>query len=171
MPVTEARPVSERIADAILQRLLLLTAGYSDQFVASGVERPLRNDAGTPAHLRIVLTQDSPERIEDLDCPGNPPANCYATRYNIRCYVMPSENDTTPVEEYCNLMAGEVVRVVCDDDMIDDGTQWHTMGGMAVNAEWQAHENIDADGSYDGVNVPLHVTYRVSETNPFEVRA
>jgi hypothetical protein len=63
------------------------------------------------------------------------------------------------------------VRVVCDEAMIEDSTQWHTMGNLAVNAEWQTHENIDSDGSYDGVNIPLLVTYRVSENNPFEVRA
>jgi len=171
MPVTEARPVSERIADAILQRLRLLTAGYSDQFLASGAERPLRNDAGTPDHLRIVLTQQSPDRLEELDCPGNPPALAYTVVFNIRCYVMPSENDPTPVEEYVNVMAAEVVRVICDEDMIEDATQWHTMGDLSINAEWQSHENIDSDGSYDGVNIPLLVTYRVTEGNPFEVRA
>lgn len=171
MPVTEARPISERIANELVERLSLLTANYSDQFIASSVGRPLRNDAGTPEHLRIVVTQNSPERNEELDCPGNPPALAYSTTFNIRCYIMPSELDTTPVEDYCNLIAAEVVRVVCDEDMLDDDTQWHTMGGIAVNSEWQAHENIDSDGSYDGVNVPLLVTYRVSENNPFEVRA
>lgn len=171
MPVTEARPISERIASALFDRLRLLSAGYSDQLAFTNVVRPLRNEVATPQHLQIVLTQDAPQINAELSCPGNPPATCYELLFHINCRVMPSENDTTPVDEYINTMAAEVVRVVCDETMIEDSSQWHTFGDIAVNAEWQAHENIDGDGSYDGVDVPILVTYRVSENNPFEVRA
>ena len=169
MPVTESRPVSERIAKQLFERLQLLAAGYSDQFTASSVVRPLCNETETPKHLQIVLTQGSPAINEELMCPGNPPALCYQILFNIRCRVMLSEADTTPVDEIVNTMAAEVVRVVCDDSYLS--YQWHTMENLAVNSEWQPHENIDSDGSFDGVNVPLLVTYRVSENNPFEVRA
>ena len=169
MPVTEARPVSERIAQQLFDRLRLLSAGYSDQFRAASVVRPLRNEIETPEHLQIVLTQGSPEINEELMCPGNPPAQCYEGMFNIRCRVMLSETDTTPVDEIINTMAAEVVRVVCDDSYLS--YSWHTMEDLAFNSQWQPHENIDSDGSYDGVNVPLLVSYRVSETNPFEVRA
>jgi hypothetical protein len=169
MPVTEVRPVVERIASELFDRLSLLAAGYSDYFIASEVIRPTRLDVGTPKNLQIVLTQGSPEVDEELGCPGNPPATAYRIVFNIRCRVMPSERDTTPVDEYINVMAAEVVRVVCDETELT--YPWHTMENLAVNAEWQPHENIDSDGSYDGVNVPLLITYRVSENNPFEVRA
>lgn len=169
MPVTESRPISERIASELLGRLSLLAAGYSDHVPVSEVVRPLRNEIETPTHLQIVLTQDSPERVPELDCPGNPPASAYQIKFNCRCRVMPSERDTTAVDELINAMAAEVVRVVCDESYLE--YQWHTMENLAIDSEWQSHENIDSDGSYDGVNVPLLVTYRVSENNPYTVRA
>lgn len=171
MSVTAARPVSERIAAELYSRLRLLTAGYSDHLLISEVVRPTRNGNWTPKHLQIVLTQSSPERNEESDCPGNPPADAFDTTFNIRCHVMPSERDPTPVDEYINAMAAEVQRVVCDESMLEDESEWHTFGELSFNATWLTHENIDSDGSFDGVNIPLMVSYRVSENNPFEVRA
>ena len=169
MSVTIARPISERIAVAVFERLQLLLAGYSKHFTASEVVRPLRNGGFTPQHLQIVMTQSAPELVQELMCPGNPPALAYQTQFNIRCHVMPSERDPTPVDEFVNVMAAEVQRVVTDDSYLT--YLWHTMDNLAINSEWQTHENIESDGSFDGVNVPLLVTYRVSENDPFEVRA
>lgn len=164
MSVTSVRPVVERIAQAIYERLRLLTAQYSVFSPVPEVVRPTRLDACTPKNMQVILTQDAPQRNEELDCPGNPPAIAYDVLFNIRCHIMPSEKDPTPVEEYINVLAADVVRVVCD------ATDWHTFGGLAINANWQSQENTDADGSFDGVNVPLLVTYRTDETNPFTVR-
>lgn len=171
MSVVQAKPIVERIADELYQRLRLLTAGYSDQFIASDVIRPRRNDTGTPEHQQIVLTQSALSINSELMCPGNPAAIAYVVTFNIHCRVMPSERDTTFVEEMINTMAAEVVRVVCDESILDDALQWHTFGNLAIDAEWLPHENVDTDGSYDGVIVPLAVTFRVSEKNPFTVRA
>ena len=169
MSVTEARPVSERIASQLYSRLRLLAAGYSDQVLVPSVKRTDHADDGTPEHLQIVLTQGSPQRNEELDCPGNPPANAYDIQFNIRVRVMLSESDPTPEDEIVNTIAAEVVRVVCDDSYLS--YPWHTFENLAVNAVWQSHENVDGDELFDGVNIPLLVTYRVSETNPYEVRA
>jgi len=118
----------------------------------------------TPKHLQIVLTQGPPQRVPELDYPGNPPANCYSITFNIRCHVMPSEKDPTPVDTIINAMAGDVVKVVCEP------TNWHTFGSLAIDAEWESHENIDGDGSFDGMNLPLTVYYRTDESNPYNKR-
>lgn len=164
MSVVAVRPILEQIADAVFQRLRLLAAGYSVYTAVSEVIRPTRQGGFTPKHLQIVLTQNAPERNDDLSCQGNPPSVAWDVQFNIRCHVMPSEKDPTPVDEYTNTMAADVVRV------ITDATDWHTFGYKAINARFETPENIDSDGSFDGVNVPLVVTYRVAENNPYTQR-
>lgn len=119
----------------------------------------------TPRHLQIVLTQADPEDIPELFCPGNPPAIAYLQRFNIRCHIMPSEKDPTPFDEYVNTMTADVVKAVTYT-----GSDWFTFGGLAIDAKWETRENIDADGGVDGVNIPLAITYRTSETDPYAVR-
>jgi len=36
---------------------------------------------------------------------------------------------------------------------------------------WGSHEIVNGEGGFEGINVPLQVMYRVTEGNPFEVRA
>lgn len=166
MPVTAVRPVVERIAMVIFDRLQLLAAGYSEFLTVVEVVRPTRMGGYTPKHLQLVLSQDDPEELPGLSRPGNPPAVANRVRFNVHCHVMPSEKDPTPVDEYINAIAGDVIKVVTDP-----ASSWHTMDGLAFNARIGATESIGADGGVDGVNVPVEVDYRVTESNPFEVRS
>ena len=169
MPVTEVRPVNERIIKEVVERLQLLTAGYSDYFRSPYVKREVFHNTETPKPYGIIVTQGSDERVAELDCPGNPPALAYRMPINIRCRIMPSETDSTPVDEYINVIAAEVQRVVCDQTELD--FRWHTFEDLAIDAEWATVEMISGEGGFEGINVPLLVTYRVTEGNPFEVRA
>lgn len=154
----------------LFDRLQFLAAQYSLYTPVSEVIRPTRMGGFTPKHLQIVLTQNAPERNEELDCPGNPPATAYQLLFNIRCHVMPSEKDITVVDEIINTFAADVVMVVCDEAVHEQGP-WHTMNDLAVSSEWQSLESIDSDGSFTGISVPLLVTYRTDENNPYNVRA
>lgn len=173
MPLN-TRPVIERIAEALLYRLRLLTAGYSVFTPVREVIRPTRLGGYTPRHLQIVVTQLAPERMPEYDLPGDPPALAWMVQFNIRCHVLPSEKDTTEVDEITNTMAADVVKVVCDEtaelpEFV--GFAWHTFRNLTIWAEWQSMEAIDSDGSFDGINIPLAVTYRTDETNPYIARA
>lgn len=165
MPVTESLPVISRIGQELFDRLKRLEADYSDFLSISEVVRPLRLGQYTPKHLQIVLTKGDAERVPELDCFGNPPAIAWRQRFDIRCHVMPSERDDTPLDTYNELMQASVVKTVCD------ASQWHTFGGVAVNAEWDQAELIDSDGGPAGINVPILITYRTDEGNPFNARA
>lgn len=166
MSVVAARPVVERIADALFGRLQLLAAGYSPMSAISEVIRVTQRGGYTPKHMQIVMTQADPEEVPELNHEGNPPAQAWMQTFNIRCHVNLSEKDPTPVDTIINTMAADVQKVVTDS-----GSQWHNFGGLSIDSQWLSHENIDAEGGIDGVNVPLAVTYRVSEGNPYEVRA
>ncbi len=157
-------PVVERIADELFARLQRLAAGYSAVFIASEVIRPKRVDGYTPKDRQIVLTLGQEERINELDCPGNPPAVAYRQTFNVRCHVCPSEKDPTPIDRYVSLMAASVMQV------IGEPNRWHTFGELSMNAEWLPREDIFGEGGTDGCNMQIAVTYRVDETNPFNVR-
>lgn len=166
MPVTSARPVIERIAQELYDRLNLLSAGWSVHAAVSEVIRPNRLGSNwSPRHLQIVLKNGESVRFPDLDCPGNPPAIARQQTFHIVCNIMPSEKDPTPIDEYVETMHGDVVRVICDPDL------WYSFGGLAIDAEFGDPVYDSADGGMTSMDIPLLVTYRVSETDPWEVRA
>lgn len=167
--VADVRPVSERIANVLFERLQILSAQFSVFTPVSEVIRPTRMGGYTPKHLQIVLTQSAPEIDEELGCPGNPPATAYRMTFNIRCHVMPSEKDTTVIDEITNTFAADVVRAVTSDDFY--GPTWYTMDDLAFDSMFGTHEPIDLDGSFGGVNLPLVVSFRTDENNPYNVRA
>lgn len=158
MPVDESDPVVERIATVLLERL-------EDSSDFSEVIRPTRLGGFTPKHLQVVMTQDDPDEVPELALPGNPPAIAFAQRFNIRCHIMPSEKDPVSIDDYVNTMTADVVKAVCVD------SSWYTFGDRALDATWESRENIDGDGGIDGINVPLTVTYRTSELDPYQLRA
>jgi hypothetical protein len=142
-----------------------LTSGYSPYFRIVEVIQPKRQGDYSPRHNQIVLTYGGIDRVEALDFPGNPPAVAYNQTYNIRCHVIPSEKDPTPINEMLDTYAAEVMRVVCDA-----GSQWYSFGSLAIDANFQPTETYSAENGLSGINVPLVVTFRHSENNPFEAR-
>lgn len=170
MSVVAARPILEQIAQELYARVRVLSSGYSNATYAPEVIRPVARDAYTPRHLQIVITQQPPQANPALSCPGNPPSQAWDIQFDIRCHVNPSERDTTPVDEYVNTMAADVIKAVCDEDYHEMEYPWHTFENLALNAQWQTPETIDASGGFDGINVPLLVTYRTDEDNPYNRR-
>lgn len=166
MPVTITRPVDERIASEIESRLQLLTAGWSEMVAVTEVVRVTVRGNYTPKDRQIVLAVGEHVRVPELDCPGNPPAEARQITFHIHCNSSPSEKDPTPQDEYNSVLAAEVRRAICQP-----GNYWHTIGGLAIDAQFLDAQTMEGDGSFGGVTVPLAVTYRISENNPYEVRA
>lgn len=161
MPLT----VADEIAAVLIERLEEMVLGdYATEVVE--VVRPARLGNYTPQDGQIVVTQANPERLTELDCPGNPPALCWSQVFNIRCHLMPSETDETAIDLLCNQFAADVIKAVCIP-----ANGWHTFGNYAIDAQFQAIENIETGEGMDGVNVPLMVMYRVAENDPYTVRA
>lgn len=166
MPVTATRPVVERIAVELYERLRLLTAGWSPYTAVIEVIRPTRlGGEWTPKHLQIVLKNGESVRVPELDCTGNPPAIARQQLFQVNCHFMPSEKDPTPIDEYVETMHGDVIRVVCEPDL------WYTFGGLSIDAEFGDPSFASGDGGVAEMSIPILVTYRVSEDDPWEVRA
>jgi hypothetical protein len=161
-----AFPIVEQIADVIITRLTALKDDELAEVAVSEIIRPKRLDSYTPKDNQIVVTQGANERVPEMDHPGNPPAVGRSQRFNIRCHVMPSELDPAAVDEYCNVFAAEVMQAITTPQ-----NTWHNFGSLAIDGIFDTLEEIDGDGGIDGINVPLIVMYRTSETDPYTARA
>jgi hypothetical protein len=166
MSVTFQTPVVSRISDEIFARLQSLVSGSAGAYSFANVVRPTKLATYTPQHGLIVLTRGEVSRVTELDCPGNPPAVAFQQTFSIRVHIAPSEKDTTPVEVYEDVMEAEIHKAI-----VNDAATWHTFGDLAINADLGAQQTVVSDGGYDGIAVPLTVTFRVTEGDPYTVRA
>ena len=166
MSVTFQTPVVSRISDEIFARLQALVSGSAGAYSFANVVRPTKLATYTPQHGLIVLTRGEVSRVTELDCPGNPPAVAFQQTFSIRVHIAPSEKDTTPVEVYEDVMEAEIHKAI-----VNDAATWHTFGQLAINADLGAQQTVVSDGGYDGIAVPLAVTFRVTEGDPYTVRA
>jgi hypothetical protein len=151
-------PVDEAIAQAVFERLELVP------FVTA-VRQTRQLDEWTPEDNQLLLSKQHPVRVPDLDHAGNPPAIAWDVELRIHIHVLASEHDQTPTDALlANLMA-ETVRTLTSP------AHWHNWGDLAINSRFESTETVSSDGGFDAMVLPLVVTYRVSETNPYEVRA
>lgn len=165
MSLTLQAPVVTRISDEIVERLQVLIAGDDIAYQFKDVIRPTRLAQYAPEHGLIVLTRGEVARQPEVDCPGNPPAIGYKQTFLIRVHVAPSELDETPLETIEDVMEAAIHNAIRND------ADWHTFGGIAIHADLGAQMTMTADGGYNGFAVPLDVTYRISEGDPYTARA
>jgi hypothetical protein len=165
MPVTSQLPVISLISNEIFARLQTLISGSVGAYSFADVVRPTKIATYTPRNGLIVLTRGEIVRVNELDCVGNPPAIAWMQTFLIRVHIAPSENDATALELFEDIAESEIHRAICDYE------NWHTFDDNAINADFGPQQTTTADGSYNGIAVPLMVTYRVSEGDPYTVRA
>jgi len=160
------RPVSERIALVLFDRLQELAAQLNPNTVVSEVIRPTRMGDFTPKHNQIVMVQDDPVIDPVSSHPGNPPAIAWLQRFKVHCHVMPSEQDPTTLDELLNTFVADVIKTVTVPQ-----AGWHNMDGLAINTTIEGFERIPPDGSFAGMTIVFAVLYRTDETSPYVVRA
>jgi len=159
-------PVVERIARELLRRLESLIDSSTHNTQVVEVIRPKRIETYSPRNKQIVLTEQDHVRVADLHCPGNPPAIARQITFNIRCHIINDEKSCEPIDTLVHMFAADVESVVVGSD-----PNWYTFDGNAMHSLFGDEEFITGDGAIDGVNVPITVTYRHSEGNPYEARS
>lgn len=160
MPLT----ILENIAVELERRLNLMVGNTDYGTNVFEVIRPTRLDGFTPRNRQIVMTQGEEEISEELSCPGNPAAIARIQRFNIRCHIMTDELARDAIDTNINSFAADVVLAVTDDY-----ATWHTFDNNAIDAAWGNRELVAADGGIDGMNLPLFVTYRTDENDPYTI--
>lgn len=168
-----ALPIVEKIAAEIVTRLETITTDNGFEFDVESVTRPRRlNRDFTPRNLSIVVTLPREESAEESDYPGNPPASAWNAIFEIYGYVRESDDATTSPAITEHQLGAAIRKAITED------SQWHTLGDNAINARFTALEYISQGGSlpftaveFNGVMVTLEVLYRVSELDPYALRA
>jgi hypothetical protein len=158
--------VLESIALELERRLNLLVNQSTYNTNVCEVLRPRRLDDFTSKDLQIVLTKGDEEIVDELSCPGNPPSIAKRVTFNIRCTVATDEHDLTSVDTIVDMFVADVEKVVAGLD-----NNWFNFDSNAINAQFLAPIPYSADGGIDGMTLPIAITYRHSEGDPYEVRA
>lgn len=161
-------PIVEKIAVELKRRLDLLADVSNTTYntKANEVIRPNRLESYTPKDMQIVLSTESIETVPELMYPGNPPAVAKRITFNIHCNVLNDESINEPIDTIVHMFAADVEQVVTSDS-----STWHTFDSNAVDAEFQTPIPHSAAGGFDGVTVPIAITYRTDENDPYQVRA
>lgn len=159
-------PIPERISQEIAERLEGIKIANSFDFDVADVIRPDRLARNfTPKNLRILLVQGSENRLPELDHEGNPPAIAWQVEYRIVIFIRDQDRSETAHAISENRAAANIRKA------ITNASDWYTFRDIALLAEFGSTDPfISGEGDHQGVSIPLTVTYRASETEPFEVR-
>ena len=115
---------------------------------------------------QVVLAFSDLERVPELSQPGNPPATAWVQRFNVHCHIVQSETATESADELISTMAADAIIAMATSS---DVHPWQTFGGLAIDAQFEAQENLESE-NFDGVNVPIAITFRTDEDNPYTAR-
>jgi hypothetical protein len=161
-----ANSVPELIAIELISRLESITTanGYDMTARVYRVNRDAAN-GWSPKNYDIVVVEGDEARNTEIDCPGNPPAVGYDFPISIQAYIRQSDRSTVPEQRLAKNFVANIRKAVATP------SAWHTFGGNAINSDIGTASFFRSDdGSHSGMTMELMVMYRVSETNPFQVR-
>jgi hypothetical protein len=169
--MTTTETVIERIAVEIVNRLSEITLDNGYTFNAVNV---IRNDRlgtyATPEHHLMEVVQDDSTRVEELDCPGNPPALAFETMFHIHCYVRESDTLATEVASSTNEALGQMVKAITHPSV--SPSTWYTFGGNAVECSIETLKRFrSSDGTHAGGTLEIKTIHRQSEIDAYAGRA
>jgi hypothetical protein len=153
----------------------MITVANGYPFDVTEVIRPNRDgDTFRYTHQSIRIDQGTAERVEDMDCPGNPPALCWSQPFEVRCFTRNSNRTEDPQDPEADMPhatnTNEMVAAAME--AMTDVSQWYTMNNISFDTRFGSIEPFAADnGEYNGHSITVTCLYRVSENNPYAVRA
>lgn len=159
--------VPEQIAVELVSRLEAITTDNGYAFSVSGVDRVNRTAKGwTPRNLGVAVEMGAENRAPEIDHEGNPAALGYVQEYLIHAFVRHSDRGTDVDNTTENALVAAIKKAVAGT------TTWHTFDDVSIDADWGSKRPyVSPEGEHAGQTLSLLVMYRISETDPFEVRA
>lgn len=154
-------PLTLPIDEAIFQDVVTRLEGVPG---ATVVEYRREPGHWTPQDMQICVVKRNPERAPELDYPGNPCAVAWRMTVNIRMHIMQSETDSTPASTPISEFVASVLETVTTP------SNWWQWDAKAVLTDMGTIEFTRPVGSFDSAMLPLVITYRHSENDPFTVR-
>lgn len=153
-------PLTVPADEAITQEIATLLADVDNATVVRFRRDP---DHWTPENRQICIVKKPLERVSELDYPGNPPAQAWRLPLNLKLHIQQSERDTDDGDELISVFIADVKQQLMAAD------NWWQWEAKAVNTEIGNIE-LAATGTFDVATIPLTITYRISEGDPYEVR-
>lgn len=157
-------PIIEQLASALVTRVQGVTTDNGFNYTLSEVVRPSRQGFN-PRHLLAVVMQEDPEELVQEQ--GNPPIVQFDYTFSVAVFIVPSDDDTTSLDTYANVLWADVVKRVADDF---DSTTAGSIGMLAYNWRVLPMVRFDEEDGYFGVVARFVATVRVSETDPYTQR-
>lgn len=160
--MTTSFPIDEQIAQVIAGRLADVKEANGYQVTVSQVVRPTRGGGYTNRPLTSVLVMGDCTESKEHTVAGNPVLRAWRQSYLIGLESSVSDKDTRPADQIISLFRADTIKAVCAP------TDWHTMDGLALLAEFgDPSLSVDDMGRPVGVVLDLQVVYRVSELDPY----
>ena len=162
-----ANSIPETIALEVVARLEAITIANGYTFDNAGVTRVNRNaNDWRPRNYSIAVEQGSDSENDEQTHGGNPAAIAYDLTFEIHGFIRESDTSTTASDATENAMVAAIKLALAGE------TNWHNWDGNATNTHWGSTQPfVSREGDHSGVTVPLTVTYRISENDPFTARA
>ena len=158
--------IAEQIVAKVRTRLATITTGNGYQFTTPGAIRPLRFVGDRLQNLQIVVTMAGMPQNAALSYMGNPPAIARDLTVMCSCYGFPGEGDTNPADYWRNRIFGAMSRA------LTSGAAWWNWDGLAINSVVGDPSAVaEAETGNVGIQLPITITFRTDENNPFNVRA
>lgn len=162
-----ATPINEQIAVKLKTRLGLISSDNSYETTISEVVRPTQRGNFHPQDWQLFVTQEGEEPNAEMSHPGNPPAQAWDLVFSVIGMIRQGKDETTANDTHKNQFKADVIKAVTVPQ-----ASWHNWDGLAINTTFGSVEPYRADdGSGSGFQMAVNVLYRVSENDPYEVRA
>lgn len=150
MPTT---PVSELIARDVLTTVASVTTGHGYNYTLSASRHSRAGDKRQ--HLNAVIVQHDPREVSE--------PKIYNTKewwlpFAIGIYIMPDETDTTPIDQYVNVIRADVENALMAD---------RYRSNNALDTQVRAPTIDVIEGIADLLIVNVEVNYRTSELDSY----
>ena len=160
-----ATAISEQIAQKLHTRLQSITVANGYENTVSEVVRGTRFGGFRPQHLQLIMNQGTLTRNDELSHPGNPPATAYEMPFEIVGLLMPSESSTDKIDLLRNQFAADTIKAISTPQ-----SSWHNFDSLAILSVISDIQDITQEES-SGFRLTLTVTFRITENDPYQVRA
>jgi hypothetical protein len=148
-------PVNELIAQNILTTIQGVTTGNGYNYTLSAQRHTRAGDK--VAHLNAVIIQEDPKEVPD---PKVYNTKEWLLTFHVGVFVIPEEQDTTPIDQYVNLIAADVHKAL----MVD-----RYRGGYALDTQIRpSYKSAEEGLKYECIVIPAEVNYRTNELNPYQ---
>jgi hypothetical protein len=146
-------PIIEYIAADVLATVQLVTTGNGYNYDLTAERHKRSGDKRQ--HLNAVIVQEDPKELSP---------KVYFTKewelpFGIGVFIIPDEADTTPIDNYCNVIRSDIEKAL----MVD-----RFRGGYALDTQIRASHSVIEEGGETIIVINVDVNYRTNELNPYQ---